>query len=680
MSNWVQWRGSDRDIERRVRQIRELVRLSNTLHADVGLAEILTQLANAVHSTIGFGVAAFNLVRQGSDYLDVAAVAGLSAADFEHLHQHPPSLSKLLRVMRIEFCMSRSYYINHQYVHLLDGIESINVLPPLPAGAQRPADAWHPDDMLLVPLVSSRQEQLLGILSLDQPEDGKVPSLETIEVVELFANQAAVAIDMASLFDERERERQALKNSLYNLLYEMGELGSGDLTVHAEVNGGPLIPIGESLNAAVTRLGSVLADVRGASEVVSRSAAEVHGAATQLAQGAQHQAQHIFDVSNSVAGMATGVTHISATASTASAVAREAREISGQGREAAERAAAGMAGVREMTLQSARKVKRLGESTQEIGEIAQMVSGFANQTNLLALNAAIEAARAGEHGRGFTAVAQEIRNLATSSAEATKAIHARIKGLQTDTNAVVVTIEESTRQVVIQSDLVAQAGAALEAVDVVVRRIAASIGEIAQTAGQQAEASTRIAHSMEDIAGITSQTRDSMEQMRGSMEHLAALADSLLRSISVFRLGPAYHHDVTSHLSLRDTSQLRQAYEDGRRPLMLPGADASDAADTADAATEPMLPVVPPPPAGSRLSPPLSGARTGPLGYAGAGALSPPHNGSSAPSTPHSPDPEAAADASDPNSPADLTYPEPVAMADTEIPPPPPGYEHWSKE
>ncbi len=670
MSNWVQRRGPDRDIERRVRQIRELVRLSNTLHADVGLAEILTQLANAVSSTIGFGVAAFNLVRQGSDYLEVAAVAGLSLAEFEHLRQYPPSLNKLLRAMRPEFCMSRSYYINHQYVHLLDGVEAITVVPPLPPGAQRSADAWHPDDMLLVPLVSSRHEQLLGILSLDQPEDGKVPSLETIEVVELFANQAAVAIDMASLFDERERERQSLEASLYNLLYNMGEIGPGDLAVHAETGGSPLIPIGESLNAAVARLGTVLADVRRASEVVSRSAAEVHAAATLLAQGAQHQAQHILEVSSAVAGMATGVNHISVTADTASTVAREAIEISQQGSEAAERATAGMAGVREMTLQSARKVKRLGESTQEIGEIVQMVSGFANQTNLLALNAAIEAARAGEHGRGFTIVAQEIRNLATNSAEATKAIHARIKGIQTDTSAVVVTIEESTRQVVIQSDLVAQAGAALEAVDVVVRRIAESIGEITQTAGQQAEVATRIAHSMEDIAGITSQTRDSMEQMRSSMEHLAELAESLLHSISVFRLGPALHNEVTGHLSHQSG---------GQRPLMLPGAD------TSDAATEPMIAVTPSQP-GSHPSQPLWEAH--PALREHASPRTTPYEPASVPSqlasgTPPSARPlDSAPPRSVPNpqSPAYPVYSDPTAMPDTEIPPPPPGFEHWGKD
>ena len=556
VTNWTQKRGPDRDMERRVRQIRELVRLSSSLHADLGLQEILTQLANAVSATIGFGIAAFNLVREGSDRMEIAAIAGLVPSEYQRLVENPPHLQDVQRLMRVEFCRSRSYYISHEYVHLLAGIESVAVLPPPPPGTPQPPDAWHPDDMLLVPLISSRNEQLLGILSLDQPEDGKAPSLETIEMVELFANQAAIAIDMARVFEEREREHRSLEAGVYQLLQHMNEVGQGNLAVHAELEGTALSEIGNMLNTMLSGASRVLAKVRQASAVVSQSAAEVQAAAYQLATHAQHQAQQILEVSGSVAEMAAGVRHISATADSASSVARDAIEISHTGREAAERAAAGMAAVREMTLQSAKKIKRLGESTQEIGEIVQMVSDFANQTNLLALNAAIEATRAGEHGRGFTVVAQEIRNLASSSAEATQAIHARIKGIQNDTNAVAVTIEEGTRQVVIQSDLAAQAGAALGAVDTVTQRIAASISDITQTAEQHAQASTTIAAAMENIAEITAEARDGVEQMRGSMERLAELADSLLHSVSVFRLGPPYDGAVTGNLVLGNSSYL----------------------------------------------------------------------------------------------------------------------------
>ncbi len=112
----------------------------------------------------------------------------------------------------------------------------------------------------------------------------------------------------------------------------------------------------------------------------------------------------------------------------------------------------------------------LGESSQEIGNVIQLVSEFASQTHLLALNAAIEAANAGEHGSGFAIVAREIRNLAQNSNDATKQIHARIKGIQNETNQVAVTVEYATQQVVQLSDLVTRSGTALHAIDTVIQR------------------------------------------------------------------------------------------------------------------------------------------------------------------------------------------------------------------
>ncbi|HEV2239037.1 MAG TPA: methyl-accepting chemotaxis protein, partial [Ktedonobacterales bacterium] len=180
-------------------------------------------------------------------------------------------------------------------------------------------------------------------------------------------------------------------------------------------------------------------------------------------------------------------------------------------------------------------IKSLGDRSLEISEIINVINDITEQTNLLALNAAIEAARAGENGRGFTVVAQEIRNLATSSAEATNAIKGRINGIQSDTNSVVLSIEEGTREVVAQSDLALQAGAALESADAVIQRLASVLGEITQTAGQQAQSATSVAGSMEEIAAITTRTRDSTASMRAAMARLADLANTLVGSISGFR-------------------------------------------------------------------------------------------------------------------------------------------------
>lgn len=522
--------------QRRVRQIQALVRLSHSLRADLGLHEILKQLASAVSGAIGFGIAAFNLVHAESDQMEVVAVAGLAAAQYQPLLDSPPRLSAVERALQGRFRMSRSYYIPHEHAHVLDGVETITPVPLPPENMTWPEDAWHPDDSLLVPLVSPRDKRLLGILSLDQPEDGRVPTRATIEVVELFANLAAVAIEMAALFDERERNRQALEAGLERLQGHMEQVGHGNLAEQANLGETALSSIGDSLNIMVGRLRGVVLDVRTAGQVVSDSALEAQTATRALADKAQRQARQILEVSAAVEHVADGVRRISETANTAEQVARGASEIAHEGRAAAERAAIGMTSVREMTLRSARTIKRLGEKTQQIGEIVRLMADFAEQTDLLALNAAIEAGRAGEHGAGFSTIAQQIRKLAESSKEAADRIHQRIKDVQIETNAVAVAIEESTRQVVDQSDLAAQAGAALGAVDMVSRGITERVGEIHATAEQQALASLRIARVMNEIADVTEETRGGMEQMQSAMERLAELARSLQREIAVFRV------------------------------------------------------------------------------------------------------------------------------------------------
>jgi methyl-accepting chemotaxis protein len=539
VANWAQRRGSDRDIERRTRQLKEIVRLGNELRAEIALDRVLTQVVDGITSTLGFRAAVLNLIHPDQT-IEVAATSGLTEPEQQILVQSPPPLPRLLAVMRPEFCVSHSYFISHEYKHLLDGIEFVSVYtPPQSHGAAKRADAWNPDDTLFIPLISPHEDRLLGIISLDQPEDGKVPSLETIEIIEMFAGQAALAIETSYLFQEREEERKALEGQLFELLYQLEQVRQGDLSVHIQLSGETLTPMTNSLNVVFQDLSGLLTDARKASEMVSASAGESRDAAARMTTSAQHQAQQIIAVSGAVGDMARSVQSIAGIAHNAAQVTQEGIRIAKEGRAAAERAAEGMSAVREMALQSVKKMKRLGESSQEIGEIVQMVSDFASQTTLLALNAAIEAARAGENGRGFAVVAQEIRNLANSSAEATKHIQARIKNIQTETNGVVITIEHSTQQVVLQSELASQAGAALQAVDAETERIANAVKEINETATQQAEAAATISTSMSAIATITSETHDSMVETQGAMDRLVDVAHSLLRSIGAFKLGSA---------------------------------------------------------------------------------------------------------------------------------------------
>lgn len=541
MANWPPRRitgGLDRDTNRRMRQVKEMVRLGAALRAEMGLGRIFSQLVESINVAIGFRVAALNIVRSDSEFVEVVATAGLSEANQRELTQNPPRLQALIATMRPEFCRSRSYFIPHQYRHVLDAVGGV-IEPPVPWQGTIPPtapNAWNPEDVLLVPLVSPRNGRLLGVLSLDQPDDGAIPSLETIEIIELFANQAALAIDTSRLFAEREQERQMLAQGLRRLRYHLDMARNRDLRLPAPPLNSALDPLVISLNEVLDTFNAVLADAQAASEMVNQHASEVRAAAIYLSEGSAEQAERILELSTVVDGMSQNVRHIAATASQSSDAAREASELSRAGSESAALASEGMARVRELTLQTKKKVKRLGESAQEIGDIVQLVADIAAQTNLLALNASIEAARAGEHGRGFAVVAQEIRHLATSAGDATRQIHSRIHGVQNETHQVVVQIEHGVEQVILQSELVTQAGSALAEVDQLNQRLATDVQQINDIASEQARVATQVASVIKDLAGVSTETSDSMQQARASMDYLVELAGTLQRQISSFQL------------------------------------------------------------------------------------------------------------------------------------------------
>ena len=181
-------------------------------------------------------------------------------------------------------------------------------------------------------------------------------------------------------------------------------------------------------------------------------------------------------------------------------------------------------------------LKRLGENSQEIGEIVQLIDEISDQTSILALNASIQAATAGDAGRGFAVVAEEIEHLAERSSQATAKIATLVKTIQLGTNEVISAMEDNTREVVEGAKLAWQAGQSLTEIENVSERLAELIQTISHASQKQTNSSTTLSKAMGDISHIIQETTSGIQQSAVTVNSLSTLADELRSSVASFKL------------------------------------------------------------------------------------------------------------------------------------------------
>ena len=255
--------------------------------------------------------------------------------------------------------------------------------------------------------------------------------------------------------------------------------------------------------------------------------------------------------------MASSVEEVSGNAERAADVARHSVEVAHKGGDAVRRTIDGMNTIRETIQETSKRIKRLGESSQEIGNIVELINDIAEQTNILALNASIQASMAGEAGRGFAVVADEVQRLAERAANATKQIEVLVRTIQTDTNEAVVSMERSTTDVVGGALLAENAGAALEEIEQVSNQIASLVQNISGSSRQQTGAAQNIARNMQVLKEISAQTAESTNATSAAIAKLAELSAGLRKAAAGFRLPGTTARADRSYRSLQ-TARRRQ--------------------------------------------------------------------------------------------------------------------------
>ena len=341
--------------------------------------------------------------------------------------------------------------------------------------------------------------------------------------------------------DQNDRNQQAI----LRLLDEMGSLADGDLTVEATVTEDITGTIADSFNYAIEELRKLVATVNETSIMVDSAAKQTENTASHLAKAAEHQALEINAATESVVSMAASIEEVSGNAERSSDVARHSVEVAHKGGEAVRRTIDGMNAIRETIQDTSKRIKRLGESSQEIGNIVELINDIAEQTNILALNASIQASMAGEAGRGFAVVADEVQRLAERSTNATKQIEVLVRTIQADTNEAVVSMERSTTDVVGGALLAENAGAALDEIEQVSNQIASLVQNISGSARQQAAAAADVTRRTTRLREISEQTGKATTATAAAISKLSELASQLRKTVAGFTLPNKALHSST---------------------------------------------------------------------------------------------------------------------------------------
>ncbi len=342
--------------------------------------------------------------------------------------------------------------------------------------------------------------------------------------------------DSQNRLRQTEEQNEQNQNAILRLLDELADLADGDLTTEATVTEDFTGAIADSINFAIDQMRGLVRAIRDTALQVASSAQETQSTAMHLADSSEHQAQEIAGASAAVNEMAVSIDQVSSNAAESASVAERSVTIAKKGAEVVQNTINGMDTIREQIQETSKRIKRLGESSQEIGDIVSLINDIADQTNILSLNAAIQASMAGDAGRGFAVVADEVQRLAERSSAATKQIEALVKTTQTDTNEAVISMEHTTAEVVRGARLAQDAGVALEEIETVSMNLADLIQNISNASRQQSLSAGHISNTMNVIQEITSQTSSGTNATAKSIGNLAEMASQLRASVSGFNL------------------------------------------------------------------------------------------------------------------------------------------------
>ncbi|MDQ7817367.1 MAG: methyl-accepting chemotaxis protein [Melioribacteraceae bacterium] len=327
-------------------------------------------------------------------------------------------------------------------------------------------------------------------------------------------------------------------------------MSKGNFTVR--VNGnykGDHRMIANSINSLGDSLIGIMKNISGMINLAASISEQISSSTEQMAAGAQEQSVQAVEVATSVDEMTRTILDSSKNASKAAEASKKAGEVAKDGGNVVEKTIDGMNRIATFVEKASEKIQALGKSSEQIGEIIQVIDDIANQTNLLALNAAIEAARAGEQGRGFAVVADEVRKLAERTTKATKEISDMIKQIQGVTDTVVESMQEGSSEVANGKNLANKAGDSLKQIILTSGEVQDVVAQVASASEEQSATSEVISRNVESISKVTNENATGIQQIAGSADELNKMTANLKELLAQYKFenGDSVNKKTNAH-------------------------------------------------------------------------------------------------------------------------------------
>ena len=342
--------------------------------------------------------------------------------------------------------------------------------------------------------------------------------------------------DRSSSLATTETEHQELNQSVFKLLQAVAELSERNLTIRAEVTEDATGPVADAINLLAEETASTLKQVRDVAAEVNNTSQSVNTHLMSVNKLAMREQEQAIETAGQMDNMLERLDAIANAAAKTNTMADVAKASTSKAHESVSGTLEGMAIIRETVQETGKRIKQLGERSQEISHVIDIINTIAERTTVLALNASMQAVAAGDAGRGFSVIAEEIQRLAESSRESTGQISTLVRNIQQETNTTISTMDKTIEQVVDGSTRAEDAAEQMKEVLESTTQLVYSVDQIASSSREQVEISESLKHKAQSILKSTQSTGQELLSLTGLSRNMADYAQQLVQSVNVFTL------------------------------------------------------------------------------------------------------------------------------------------------